>query len=93
MTKLEKRVLYLLAKAGGQAKRQTLSQAMSRHPAADRERALANVEALELVSSAKQPTPKGGRGPGGLVYWLTEAGKSTVEDLVARGELDDPGAP
>lgn len=93
MTKTELRILYLLRKRGGQVKRLELSQAMSRIARSDREQALASVEALELVSSARQPPPTGyerGRGTGGLVYWLTEAGNEAVDDLIERGEMKAP---
>lgn len=92
MNKTELRVLYLLRKHGGRAKKQQLSQAMARIDATDRERALAAVESLELVSSAKVPpkTGRGAGGPGGLVIWLTQAGNEVVDDLIASGKLRDP---
>lgn len=90
MTRTELRTLYLLAKHGGQAKHWQLSQAMARIKRKERERALANLEELELVSSVKTPAPKGKGGTGGLVYWLTDTGRQTVADLTERGELRDP---
>lgn len=90
MTKTELRILYLLRKNGGQAKKMVLSQGMARVPSLERERALANVEQLELVSSAKTPSAKGKGGQPGVVYWLTDAGDNAVDDLIDRGKLKDP---
>lgn len=90
MTKAELRVLYVLAKHEGNAKRMQVSHAMARFKATDRERALANLELLELVSSCRVPAPKGKGGTGGLVYWLTEAGLQTVADLIEKREIRDP---
>lgn len=94
MTKTELRALYLLRKHGGTAKLMQLSQAMARIARPDRERALANLEALELISSAKRPpaTGKGAGGTGGLVYWLTDAGNEAVDYLIEQGELRDPAS-
>lgn len=94
MTAHELRALYLLRKAGGTAKLRNLTQQMARIPRTDRERALTNLEALEFISSAKQPPPKGRGtgGRGGLVYWLTDAGNEAVDYLIEQGELKDPGA-
>ncbi len=88
MTKHELRILYLLAKGGGSAKRRPIVQAMSRATVDDIDRALDSLEALELVSSG--PT-KGRRGPGGMLYWLTAAGEDKVADLVRQGTIADPG--
>ena len=90
LTTYELRVLYLLRKHGGRAKLSTLSQAMHRFDPADRRRALANLEDLELISSAKTPPVKGKGGPGGLVYWLTSEGGEYVQGMIDRAELPDP---
>lgn len=93
MTKAEKRALYLLAKAAGQVQRQSLVRAMSRIPRPVRDRALDNLEDMLLISSAKQPPPgHGKRGPGALVYWLTDAGREAIEHLVEQGEMRRPAA-
>ena len=65
---------------------------LSRTAAADRIRALSNLELLELISSAKTPPPKGlGKGgTGGLVYWLTTEGHVYVKGLIVCGVLQDP---
>ncbi len=92
MTTHELRVLYLLRKAGGRAKHSHISQAMSRLTAPSRIQALANLEQLELISSAKTPPPKGqGKGgTGGTVYWLTNVGADFVQDMIDSGGLADP---
>jgi len=87
MTRAELRVLYLLTKHGGRRKHFELSQAMARLPRKDRERALASLEDMELISSARTPAPKGKGGTGGLVYWITDQGRPAVDELVERGEL------
>ncbi len=90
LTTHELRVLYLLRKHGGTAKHSEISQAMHRFSPEDRNRALKNLEQLELVSSAKTPPVRGKGGPGGLVYWLTDAGKTCVQDMIDNRELPDP---
>lgn len=90
LIKHERRVLYLLRKHGGRAQHSQLTQAMHRISSPTRDRAIANCEELELISSAKTPPVKGKGGPGGLVYWLTEAGHHHVQDLIDRGEMEDP---
>lgn len=90
MTKLELRILQLLSREGGRASHVLISTRTSRNKAAERDMALQLLEQQELVSSAVQPTKRGGReGGGGMVYWLTEAGKAYVEDARARGEIRD----
>lgn len=92
LTTLERRVLYLLRKYGGSTKHSQISQAMSRVSAGDRMQALASLEQLDLISSAKTPPPKGqGKGgTGGLVYWLTSEGGVYVQGLIESGEMQDP---
>ena len=90
MTTVELRVLYLLQKHDGRAKLWQLSQAMARVKKANRERALADLEELGLLSSAAMPLRKGKGGTGGLVFWLTDAGRLAVADMIERGELQDP---
>ncbi len=94
LTTNELRVLYLLRKHSGRAKRSTLSQAMHRVPAGERWLAFSSCEDLELISSAKTPPirgrEKGNGGRGGLVYWLTKAGESHVDELIEKGQLLDP---
>ncbi len=89
LTKLEKRYLYLLNRHGGRLTHSRISAATSRFKKADRERALASLESLELINSARD-VPSGKGGFGGLVYWLTKAGSETVADLIERGELKRP---
>lgn len=92
LTKLEKRVLYLLAKAGGQIQHYQISQATSRHTGRERDRALLSLESgLDLISSAQTPSKRGTGGAPGRTYWLTPAGFDAVQELVERGELKDPG--
>lgn len=96
MTRHEKRVLYLLRKHGGglgTIGHALLVTRMSRVKAVQREQAFAALEDLELISSAKTPSVAGRGGRPGRVYWLTEAGRHHVEDLIARGELKDPSSP
>ena len=90
LTRHELRVLYLLRKQGGRAKHSEISQAMSRAGAHNRSQALSNLEQLELISSAKTPTPRGHGGTGGLVYWLTCAGSRHVQDLIETFVMQDP---
>lgn len=92
LSKHEMRVLYLLRKYGGRAKHSQISQAMSRVRAENRSLALASLEQLELILSAKTPPPKGlGKGgTGGLVYWLTIEGRDYVKGLIEHGTLQDP---
>lgn len=95
LTTHETRVLYILRKLGNRAKHSQISQAMHRVKAPDRQQALATCEALELISSARVPPTKGqpssrGGGPGGLVYWLTQAGADYVQDLIDSGAMRDP---
>ena len=87
----ELRALYVLKKLDNRAKHSQLSHSMHRVSAQDRNRALANLELLELISSAKTPAPQGYKGgPSGLVYWLTDAGKEYVQDMIDSGEMPDP---
>jgi hypothetical protein len=87
MTKTELRVLQLLTNNGGRMKRRELSPQMSRYSAKDRERALGDLETLELVSSAQVAHSGPPGGVPGLVYFLTKAGRQVVKDLQATGEL------
>ena len=90
LTTHELRVLYVLRKHGRPAKRSEITQAMHRFTAAQRQRALDSCENLELISSAKTPPVKGKGGPGGLVYWLTDAGKKYVQDMIDGKQMADP---
>ena len=90
LTTTESRVLYLLRKHDGRAKLQTISEAMHRFKAVDRRQALARLESLELINSAKTPNPKGHGGQGGLVYWLTLQGVDYVNELIESGAMRDP---
>lgn len=93
LTKTETRIVYLLLKAGGALRHYRLSQAMSRLPARDRDRALQTLETeFGLVSSAATPSAKGkGRGGApGLTYWLTDEGMATAEELIQAGKMKDP---
>ena len=89
LTKLEKRYLYLLNRHGGRANHTRLTAATSRFKRKERERALASLEALELISSARD-VPSGKGGFGGLVYWLTPVGAQTVTSMIDSGELKAP---
>ena len=91
LTAHERRVLYLLRKLGGNAKRSELTQQMHRLSATERDQAFANCEELGLILSAKTPTPRGSTGgQGGTRYWLTEYGTDCVATLIERGEMADP---
>lgn len=93
LTKTETRIIYLLLKAGGSLRHFRLSQAMSRLPAKDRDRALQTLEVeFGLISSAATPSAKGkGRGGApGLTYWLTDEGTATAEELISTGKMKDP---
>ncbi len=90
LTTHELRVLYLLRKHGGSARLSEFTHGMQRVKAADRTTALVNCEALELISSAKRSHPPGVRGRGGHLYWLTQAGKEYVKELIERGDISDP---
>ena len=90
MTRLENRLLYLIRKSQpAMAQQQKLSQATSRFKARDRNQALANLENLGLVSSAKKPASRRG-GRASIVYWLTSTGDAFVDDMIERGEIADP---
>ena len=91
LTTAELRVLYVLRKHGDQAKLSQISMTMGdQFDQADRQMALANLEGLELISSAKTPPPKGTGGRGALVYWLIDAGKEYVQNMIDAGEMTDP---
>lgn len=91
MTQTELRVLQILANNAGRQKRLEISQQMSRYTAAERNQALASLETLELINSAEVPRVQGGKpgGVAGVVYWLTEAGVSHVEELRAQGRIKE----
>lgn len=86
MTKTEIRALYVIHVKGDRAMQQQVSQAMARTPGAERTQALRSLEAIGLIGSARVPATKH-RGPDGMLYWLTPAGRETVADLLARGEI------
>lgn len=91
LTTLELRVLYLLRKHDGRAKLTQLSMALHRFAKDDRDRSLANLETLDLISSARTPAPKKHRGGrGGLVYWLTSEGETCVQGLIDETKIPDP---
>jgi DNA-binding HxlR family transcriptional regulator len=85
MTKTELRILYLLNKNAGQLRHSKLQQATSRIPTPDREAAVRMLEELGLVSSGKSPS----KTRPALLYWLTQAGKDQVQDLITSGELGE----
>lgn len=92
LTKLETRILYLIAKEGGQIQHYKISQATSRRPARDRDRALQALELHhELIKSAQTPSKRRPGGAPGLAYWLTPAGIEVARELVDRGAMKDPG--
>ncbi len=95
LSKHENRVIYVLNRAGGQARKSVISMAMARARAVERAQALSSLEALGLISSAKTPPAKAftgrpGRGAGATVYWLTADGKAHVKWAIDRGDLDKP---
>jgi DNA-binding HxlR family transcriptional regulator len=85
LTKTELRILYLLNKNAGQLRHSKLQQAMSRVPPPDRETALRMLEEMQLVSSGKSPS----KTRPALLYWLTQAGKDQVQELITAGELGE----
>ena len=91
MTKTELRVLQILANNYGRQKRLEISQQMSRYTAEERNQAIANLETLELVSSAHVPCIQRSKAGGvaGLVYWLTPAGAAHVEELRSQGLIKE----
>lgn len=90
MTKTELRVLQILVNNGGRQKRLRISQQMSRYSHKEREQALKNLEALELVSSAFQSSrPEKSGGVAGEVFWLTPAGVAHVEQLRSEGRIKE----
>ena len=81
--------------AGGGAGNRVVAVAAARAKAGEREQALASLEAMGLISSARTPPAKAftgrpGRGAGATVYWLTADGKAHVKWAIARGDLDAP---
>jgi len=91
LNRLEKRLLYLLRKSETACKLSELSQGASKYgyKAPERLEALASLEGLDLISSAKQPPKKTG-GRATMLYWLTEAGLGYCNELIERGEMRDP---
>ena len=95
LSKHEKRVMYVLNRAGGEARQSVISMAMARAKAVERAQALSSLEALGLISSARTPPAKAftgrpGRGAGATVYWLTADGKAHVKWSIARGDMNEP---
>ena len=95
LSKHETRVIYVLNRAGGEARKSVISMAMARAKAVERAQALSSLEAMGLISSARTPPAKAftgrpGRGAGATVYWLTADGKAHVKWAIARGDLDEP---
>lgn len=85
MTKTELRLLYLLNKNGAQCRHSQLQQATSRISKEDREAALRMLEEMGLVSSGKSPS----KTRPALIYWLTQAGKDHVQELITEGKLGE----
>lgn len=90
MQKIELRVLYLLKKAGGRAKKSDLSMQMHRALKTDRDRALETLVSLGLVHRSEEAPPDGRGGAAGTWYALSDLGHEHVDYLIDQGAMRSP---
>ncbi len=84
MTELRRKVIRILHKQGGQVRRTLLFNRLWRERRGLLERALAFLEADDLIGTGKLRQSQ--RGPPTQYFWLTQKGETLAAELTNKGD-------